>query len=73
MSRDLDRTFSSHYALLKEYLASYVVSGRTASKDKLSRLPPEQLLDVSTDLYDEISRRIKDSKEGTALLSSLVV
>jgi hypothetical protein len=70
--RELD-IFTSHYSLLREYLGSFLTQsqGRSSAKDKLSRLPPEQFFDVSTDLYDEINRRIQDSKEGKLLLRSL--
>ncbi|KAI8913692.1 hypothetical protein EDD86DRAFT_187488, partial [Gorgonomyces haynaldii] len=56
-----------HYGVLREYLASYIQSGqgrgRISAKDRLNRLPPDQFLDVSTDLVDEIERRNANNKD----------
>lgn len=53
--------FHSQYALLRDYLASDLALGNTSkvtAKDKLMRLPFDQFYDVSTDLADEIRRRM---------------
>lgn len=74
MSRFLsDDPFRDHYTVLREYLSPYLQTlgqsqrGKTTAKDKLSKLPQEEFLKVSTDVYDEIKRRMYDSKTGKCL------
>lgn len=75
MSRFLsaEDQFKEHYLLLREYLSAYLQSlgqsqrGKTSAKDKLSKLPQEEFVKVSTDVYDEIKRRMYDSKNGIPL------
>lgn len=75
MSRFLsaDDPFKEHYQILREYLSPYLQTlgqsqrGKTSAKDKLSKLPQEEFLKVSTDVYDEIKRRMYDSKNGKSL------
>ena len=66
-SREHD-AFSTHYGVLRDYLASYIAQGsgrgRVFGRDKLNRLPPDQFFDVSTDLTDEINRRIQNSPDS---------
>ena len=55
------------YGVFREYLASYFAAGargRASAKDKLHRLPQEQFSDVSTDVHDEINRRL-NSRDRT--------
>ncbi|KAI8928418.1 hypothetical protein BC831DRAFT_503408 [Entophlyctis helioformis] len=60
-ARDLERVFSSHYALFRDYLGTFDARSATkATTDRLTRLPPEQLLDISRDLYDEVNRRVNE-------------
>jgi hypothetical protein len=75
MSRILsaEDQFKEHYLLLREYLSPYLQTlgqsqrGKTSAKDKLSKLPQEEFVKVSTDVYDEIKRRMYDSKNGMPL------
>ena len=61
--------FKSHYTLLRDYLQPYLQQlgqsrSKSSAKEKLSRLPQEEFIKVSTDVYDEIRRRMYDYKEG---------
>ena len=62
-------SFKQHYNLLRDYLASYLASlgstqrERNSAKEKLSRLPMEEFVKVSTDVNDEINRRLYDSQQ----------
>jgi hypothetical protein len=67
MSKQEIESFKSHYYTLRDYLFQYLSQfpkGQTSAKEKLSRLPTEELFKVSTDVYDEINRRLYDSKDG---------
>lgn len=59
--------FTQQYTILRDYLASYILSEdgseRISTKDKLGRLPADQFFDVSTDLTDEINRRIYKNRD----------
>jgi hypothetical protein len=76
MSRILsaEDQFKEHYLLLREYLSPYLQTlgqsqrGKTSAKDKLSKLPQEEFVKVSTDVYDEIKRRMYDAKNGMSLM-----
>ena len=65
-----DDLFRDHYQVIREYLSSYMQTlglsqrSKTSAKDKLSKLPQEEFLKVSSDVYDEIKRRMYDSKTG---------
>ncbi|KAJ3322145.1 component of the polarisome [Boothiomyces sp. JEL0866] len=65
-SRDQE-IFAAHYALFREYLESYFNQGYSmgpsSAMSRINRLPPEQFLDVSMDVYDELNRRLNDSKD----------
>ncbi len=60
------------YESLRKYLGGYIAnlrknssSSRSNAKDKLSRLTRVQFNELATDVYDEMSRRIKNSPDST--------
>jgi hypothetical protein len=71
--------FKGHYHQLREYLTDYLVQigyshrGRSSAKEKLSRLPAEEFVKVSTDVHDEIMRRMYDAREGVLFASSMAL
>ncbi|KMU80131.1 hypothetical protein CISG_08239 [Coccidioides immitis RMSCC 3703] len=61
--RRMEEILSQHYALLKRFLQGskeYDMNEIKAARarDKLKRLSPIQFLDMSTDVYDELQRRL---------------
>jgi hypothetical protein len=57
-------TFAPHHQLLKPYLETYLTESRKGTSSamaRIARLPAEQFLDVSTDLHDELNRRLSNS------------
>ncbi|KAJ3003397.1 hypothetical protein HKX48_001779 [Thoreauomyces humboldtii] len=60
--------FTSHYDLLRRYLASFLQEqaaqlGRTNAKDKLARLSAPQFVELSIDVFDETNRRLKGNPD----------
>lgn len=64
-SKQVART---HHAALKRWLAQEgalnSASTRTNAREKLTRLTRQQFQELSTDVYDELVRRLQDSAEG---------
>ncbi|GAA5834442.1 hypothetical protein JCM9279_004317 [Rhodotorula babjevae] len=60
----------THYTALKGWLTNEGAlssgSTRTNARDKLTRLTRQQFQELSTDVYDELMRRIEDSSTPTA-------
>ncbi|KAI8848661.1 hypothetical protein BC829DRAFT_443611 [Chytridium lagenaria] len=71
--RDPDAFVAVQYEALRQYLDSYINSPRQlasskstqriSARERLSGLSKQQLLDLVTDVYDEIDRRIHNSNE----------
>ncbi|CAG8686615.1 12067_t:CDS:2, partial [Acaulospora colombiana] len=58
----------THYEALKSFLASHLAkeqanSSRTNAREKLTKLTKQQFQELSTDVYDELTRRLLDSNE----------
>ncbi|CAG8669860.1 31597_t:CDS:10 [Gigaspora margarita] len=56
----------THYEAFKKFLASHLAKeqangSRTNARDKLTRLTKQQFQELSTDVYDELSRRLLGS------------
>ncbi|GAA5980675.1 hypothetical protein JCM10908_001729 [Rhodotorula pacifica] len=64
-SKQVART---HHAALKRWLAQEgalnSASTRTNAREKLTRLTRQQFQELSTDVYDELMRRLQDSTDG---------
>ena len=64
-SKQVART---HHSALKRWLAQEGAlnsgSTRTNAREKLTRLTRQQFQELSTDVYDELVRRLQDSAEG---------
>ena len=65
MSLDIAKT---HYTALRKYLASHLIkeklgisAQRQSARDKLVRLTQQQFQELSTDVYDELCRRLMNS------------
>ncbi|CAJ0829761.1 3840_t:CDS:2 [Entrophospora sp. SA101] len=61
-----------HYEAFKRFLSSHLAreqanGSRTNARDKLTRLTKNQFQELSTDVYDELTRRIRDSNEAPFL------
>ncbi|KAI8822407.1 uncharacterized protein EV422DRAFT_523906 [Fimicolochytrium jonesii] len=63
---------ATHYEHLRSYLTSYLQSQRdagnpsnqrTSAREKLLRLTKQQFSELSTDVFDEMNRRLLDSKD----------
>ncbi|KAJ3098420.1 component of the polarisome [Phlyctochytrium planicorne] len=73
MSRTDDAFVETQYTSLRQYLDSYInsprqlasakSSQRISARERLSGLSKQQLLDLVTDVYDEIDRRVHHSNE----------
>ncbi|GAA5993547.1 hypothetical protein JCM11641_002865 [Rhodosporidiobolus odoratus] len=65
-SRTVART---HYGALKGWLAKQGVfangSTRTNAREKLTRLTRQQFMELSTDVYDELTRRLAQEQEDS--------
>lgn len=69
----------SHYAALRKYLASHLLKEqnfgispqRQSARDKLVRLTQQQFQELSTDVYDELTRRLLNSPSGILFLEGL--
>ncbi|TPX34756.1 hypothetical protein SmJEL517_g02757 [Synchytrium microbalum] len=73
---DYDHTTLQHYESLKVYLASYLQNQkssttasnqRASAREKLTRLTQQQFQELSTDVYDEMTRR-QDSADTIPFL-----
>ncbi|CAG8568124.1 289_t:CDS:10 [Acaulospora morrowiae] len=58
----------THYEALKSFLDTHLAkeqpnSSRTNAREKLSKLTKQQFQELSTDVYDELTRRLLDSVE----------
>jgi hypothetical protein len=61
-----------HYLLLKEYLgpgANNSNRGASSAMARVGRLPAVQFYEVSSDLHDELRRRLENSDCMTAALT----
>ncbi|CAG8485028.1 4490_t:CDS:10 [Diversispora eburnea] len=58
----------THYEALKSFLATHLAreqtnGSRTNAREKLTKLSKQQFQELSTDVYDELTRRLLDSNE----------
>ncbi|RIA79257.1 hypothetical protein C1645_746024 [Glomus cerebriforme] len=61
-------TAITHYEALKKFLARHLAreqanGSRTNAREKLTRLTKQQFQELSTDVYDELTRRLMDTNE----------
>lgn len=66
---------SVHYESLRQYLADYLTTvskardskssvQRASARDKLTRLSVQQFNELSTDVFDEMNRRLTGASDG---------
>jgi hypothetical protein len=67
----------THFDELSRYLAAYLArapaNSRSTARQKLTRLTKQQFQELSTDVYDELVRRKKNSSENEGMSFSVVL
>ncbi|UZJ56293.1 hypothetical protein CBS101457_005613 [Exobasidium rhododendri] len=70
-TEEIKRVGRAHYQELFVFLRSHLAKGqrgpRTNAREKLTRLSQQQFTELSTDVYDELMRRINNARAGTEM------
>ncbi|PWN31476.1 uncharacterized protein FA14DRAFT_162729 [Meira miltonrushii] len=70
-TEEIKRVAHIHYEELFKFLKSHLAKGqrgpRTNAREKLTRLSQQQFTELSTDVYDELMRRITNARTGSEI------